>query len=148
MNRNHIHLRASPDGIIIDDGCPIEIIEIKCLKILRTRSVKELVLAVKNGELSLPAHSCFKVENESLKLKRKHSYHFQIQQQLLVTGLSFCDFVLHSMKGPPSVERIYANLEIQNDISRNIYTFWKMVFIPEYFLMKIPRNLDPVIMEN
>lgn len=144
INKLYPYLGASPDGIIMENGSATGIIEIKCLKILRTRTIEQLIQSVKNGELSL-TNSCVSLEGDVLKLKRNHSYFYQIQHQLLITELNYCDFVLHTPQGTPSIECIYLDQDVKNDIVENIYTFWKKAFIPEYFCMKIPRRLEPII---
>ena len=64
---------------------------------------------------------------------------------LLVTEGDFCDFVLHSPKGPPAIELILPDVEFQKDIVRNTKMLWQRVFVPEYFSMKVPRRLLPQV---
>ena len=45
VNEKYIHLAASPDGIIYNDQNKLHgIIEIKCLKIFRNRTIEQLIL--------------------------------------------------------------------------------------------------------
>ena len=80
---------------------------------------------------------CFTINGNKLVLKKKHAYYLQIQQQLLVTGAPYCDFVLHTPMGEPSIQRIYIDKQVAADI---------VILVPEYFLMRVRRNLPPVIM--
>lgn len=147
VNKNYPWLGASPDGLIINEqNIVIGIIEIKCLKMLRERTVHELIDQYNSKKLKI-GNQCFKIEDNKISLKKSHQYYYQVQQQLLVTGLGFCDFVLHSPVGQPFIERVFPDQEIQNNIKKNTLLFWENVLIPEYFLMKIPRNLLPHVFE-
>ena len=60
----------------------------------------------------------------------------------------FCDFLLYSANGPVSIERMYPDSKIQTRIVESTRSFWEKVFIPEYFLMRVPRDLLPVVIGN
>ena len=137
-------LGASPDGLILNLENVIGLIEIKCLKIFRTRTV-EAVVDQHNKKLLKISGQCFKIENRKIVLKKSHDYYYQVQHQLLVTGLKFCDFVLHTPLGKPSIERIYPDEKLQEDIKNYTLAFWEKVMIPEYFIMRVPRNLLPLV---
>ncbi|XP_065070738.1 uncharacterized protein LOC135695544 [Rhopilema esculentum] len=141
-------LGASPDGLILNNfGSAIGIVEIKCLKILKNISVSDLLTQIEKKQVSstVLSRQCFGVHEKKLMLKEGHVYYYQIQLQLLTTGLSFCDFVLHTPNGPPSIQRITPNHAFQDSLRRNISAFWHKVFIPEYFEMRVPRGLPPFI---
>ena len=59
---------------------------------------------------------CFIIEDGQCILKSSHDYYYQIQMQLLVTERIFCDFVLYAENGPVSIERIYQNEHVINEI--------------------------------
>ncbi|XP_001631319.2 uncharacterized protein LOC5510867 [Nematostella vectensis] len=151
INKMYPHLGASPDGLVVDkESGTAGILEIKCLKLLKTRTVEEVISGWK--DCTIPKETlqrqCFKLESDGLiHLKRSHGYYFQIQLQLLVTGGHFCDFVLFPQKGPPSIERFYPESGIQMQIIKATSEFWEKVLVPEYFLMKVPRGLLPVILD-
>ena len=109
INKMYPHLGASPDGLIMDLENTTKlcgIIEVKCLKILKNRTVTDLITSQQNGELSeLIKRQCFSVIDGKIVLKESHAYYFQIQMQLLVT--EYCDFVLHSNIGKPHIQRIF-----------------------------------------
>ena len=109
----------------------------KCLNILRLHSVNDIINSdCQSAEVK---RQCLVVKDKKLVLKRAHSYFYQIQLQLLITEARFCDFVLYSAKGPVSTER--------TDFE-STQSFWEKVFIPEYFLMRVPRDLLPVVISN
>ena len=62
--------------------------------------------------------------DDKLTLKQNHSYYYQIQLQLLVTVFPYCNFILHSPKGPPSSEKILPNTDLQRSITEKAYAFW------------------------
>ena len=141
INKKYLHLATSPD-----DKNLLSIVEVKCLNILRLHSVNDII----NGDCQSAEvkRQCFVVEDKKLVLKRTHSYFYQIQLQLLVTEARFCDFVLYSAKGPVSIERIYPDSKLQTRIIESTLLFWEKVFILEYFLMRVPRDLLPVVISN
>ena len=91
-----------------NDGKVIGLIEIKCLKILKETSVGDLVKEKNGGEIPsyVLNNQCFTFDGNNLKLRESHIYYYQVQLHMLVTDLNFCDFVLHSPKGSPSIQRI------------------------------------------
>ena len=133
-------------GLIFKDGKLEGILEVKCLKILRLHSVADVI----NDECLAPEvkRQCFSVIDGKLVLKKTHPYYFQIQLQLLITEAKFCDFVLYSDKGPLSIERINPDLDLHIRIIDSTRIFWEKVFIPEYFLMRVPRGLLPLVIEE
>uniref|UniRef100_A0A7M5X4X3 YqaJ viral recombinase domain-containing protein n=1 Tax=Clytia hemisphaerica TaxID=252671 RepID=A0A7M5X4X3_9CNID len=145
INKKYAHLAASPDGLLINDGKIQGILEVKCLKILKLHTVSDIV----NEECPKAevARQCFKLSDGKLVLKKCHMYYYQIQLQLLITETDFCDFILYCYKGPSHVERILPDLELQQKIITNTRLFWEKVYIPEYFLMRVPRDLLPLVVE-
>ena len=83
INAKYLHLRASPDGLVLADSTTNvkDIIELKCLKIFRGRSIEQIIQQ-KLPELS---RQCFKVVDNKILSTNSHSYFYQIQLQLLVT---------------------------------------------------------------
>ena len=141
VNKGFFCFGASPDGLIYDNmGTLVGVLEVKCLKALRSQTISQWV---ENG---IPSGSCvkFDISDQSLILKQTHSYYYQTQLQMLITEAKFCDFVLHSKVGNPSIERIFPSIAIQQEIIRNGLRFWYNVLAPEYFLMRVPRELLPV----
>lgn len=145
INKKYVHLAASPDGLIFD-SCSnlVSIVEIKCLKILKLHSVEDVLL--NNCPRNELKRQCFDVKGAKLVLKRSHSYFYQVQLQLLITEASYCDFVLYSSKGPSHIERIFPDPELHIRIINKTRLFWEKVFIPEYFQMRVPRELLPMVM--
>ncbi|KAK0141916.1 hypothetical protein N1851_020432 [Merluccius polli] len=72
-------LGTSPDGVVFDpmEAPPFGLVEMKC------PNVKSYVDC---GYL--------RMQNGALRLKPSHSYYWQVQGQLLITGMQWCDFVV------------------------------------------------------
>ena len=66
----------------------------------------------------------------------------------MVTDDPYCDFVLHSKMGNPSIERIDLDDLLAKNIDFYAREFWERVYIPEYFLMRVPRNLNALDIES
>ena len=145
INKKYTHLAASPDGLLLNDGKLEGILEVKCLKILKLHSVSDIL----NGECLKPElkRQCFELCDGKLVLKKCHMYYYQIQLQLLITETDFCDFILYCDKGPSHVERILPDFELQQRIIASTRLFWEKVYVPEYFLMRVPRDLLPLLVE-
>lgn len=147
IHKNFCHLGASPDGLIYNKQTLQGIVEIKFLKIFKERTVADTIWSYENGDLkSIIARQCFVVKDSKIFLKKSHTYYFQIQLQLLITEADYCDFVLYSALGDPNIERINHDKALQTRIIASTRAFWSKVLIPEYFLMRVPRKLLPVVL--
>ena len=58
---------------------------------------------------------CFTLVNSVPRLKRTHKYYCQVQLQIIICEVSFCDFVIWSPKGM-SVERIMKDEEFVQSV--------------------------------
>ena len=141
---NHCHVGASPDGLILDDSTinVKGIIEVKCLKICRGRSIAQIT----QQKLPEPSRQYFKVVDNKILLKTLHSYYYEIQLQLLVTEAEYCDFFLYSDIGKIYIQRIFKDKDLQYRFIEATKIFWRRALMLEYFLMRIPRELLPFIL--
>lgn len=149
VNKKFPYLAAIPDGLFTGSDGRSGTIEIKCLKILKEQSVDELLQQHKDGKLSSKTLSqqCFTISDDSLKFRESHAYYYEIQLQMLVTDLDFCDFILHSPKGPPSIQRIVRDIPLLYSLRHSLSVFWHKVLAPEILEMRVPRNLHPFVMD-
>ena len=91
-------LGASPDGIISCVCCGKGVLEVKC-----PFSIKEgLPYNLDKAEFFMTR------QDYRWTLKRDHAYHYQIQLQLQVCQLHYCDFIVWTAKDF-NVERIVAD---------------------------------------
>ena len=150
VNTKFPYLGASPDGLAKESTNNVKSVgvEIKCLKILKDKSVEELVQQHHDGKIQgeLLSRQCFKFVDSKLKLRHSHSYYYQVQLLLLVSDLDFWDFVLHSPKGPPSIERIPRDEELLSRMRHSLSAFWHKVLAPDLFEMRVPRRLLPFVL--
>jgi len=80
------HLGASPDGYVKCDCCGCGVIEIKCPFSCKDRSFLEAI-----GEKNFCLESS---EDGNYTLKRQHAYFYQVQLQMKLCDVEFCDFVI------------------------------------------------------
>ena len=105
VNPSFPYLGASPDGKVYDptEKDPFGLLEIKNPYTWRNHTMEEA---------SNDPNFCLHMVNGKPKLKEndKSGYYDQVQGQLAVTGLPWCDFVVHlSGSHNINVERIYFN---------------------------------------
>lgn len=81
------------------------ILEVKCLFAARNLTIPEAV-----AEYGANTDFCLEAVPDSaeIKLKETHQYYYQIQGQLMISGASFCDFVVHTLKDT-HVETVHPN---------------------------------------
>ncbi|KAL2104392.1 hypothetical protein ACEWY4_001260 [Coilia grayii] len=111
------HLGASPDGRVYDpsESPPFGLVEVKS--------------TTKHDALQV-AH--LKSENGSVSLRRSHRYYWQVQGQLAVTGLEWCDFVTDTQANV-YVERIWRDnefiLKMKNKLDLFYYNTYMNVYL-------------------
>ena len=73
---------------------------------------------MRNGSPEEAAHTagfcCIVNSSESIQLKKNHSYYAQIQGQMALGELPWCDFVIYTQKDI-SIQRITFNQSYWND---------------------------------
>ena len=90
VNPSHPYLGASPDGKVFDptSASPFGLLEIKCPYTWRKHSIE--------AAFQDPNFPCEMI-NGVPRLKRDHKqgYYAQVQGQLALSGLPWCDFVVY-----------------------------------------------------
>ncbi|KAK0131248.1 hypothetical protein N1851_034070 [Merluccius polli] len=102
-------LGSSPDGVVFDptESPPFGLVEIKC------PNVKSYVDC-----------SYMQMQSGTLKLKHSHSYYWQVQGQLLLTGMEWCDFIVFAEEDI-LIQRIHRDPEVARVIrERGDYFFF------------------------
>lgn len=107
-------LGSSPDGLVFDptESPPFGLLEVKC------PNAKSYVDC-----------SYLKMQSGTLKLKQTHSYFWQVQGQLLLTGMEWCDFVVFAEEDI-LIQRIYRDGEVAKTIREKgdyFYFYFYMV---------------------
>lgn len=91
-------LGASPDGKVLDksERDPFGLLEIKCPFKFRNSNIKDAALS---------SEFCLAYVADEIKLKRNHNYFYQVQGQMAISGIKWCDFVVYTFESI-FVERI------------------------------------------
>ena len=84
--------------------------------------------------------------NGKIFIKEKHPYYSQVQMQMDVTGLKFCDFVVWSSK-ETFVTRIKFDEKFWSAMKENLIRFHHLYLCPELYKMRIPRELHVLKIE-
>ena len=116
-------LAASPDGIICnEEGSPVGTLEIKCPY---TQRNKTIVDACKKSNFPCEA------EEDSVHLKTNHDYYYQVQGQLAILNLTWCDFVVWTVRDM-HIERIYFNEKFWKErCYPKLFSFYYGIILPE-----------------
>ncbi|XP_063226423.1 uncharacterized protein LOC134533104 [Bacillus rossius redtenbacheri] len=118
-------LGATPDGVIGEKG----LAEVKCPS---SAIGKDVTAAVKQGNIRY-----LSFEGDELKLKKTHSYFYQVQGQLHISEREYCIFGVWT-----SVEKEMAIFRIERDDN-----FWKQEMEPHltkfYYNCILPELVDP-----
>ena len=141
INPNHPELACSPDGLIYENGSLTKVVEIKCPLVLEALHPADIIKLKPKQRYTL----CYEVNNGAMKLKEKHAYYFQIQMQMAVTDVAFCDFVVWSPKGI-LVQTVGRDDQFWNQLYPKLLGFHHTILMPEYLEMRIPRRLMPIVL--
>ena len=107
-------LCSSPDRKVIDRDFGFELVEIKCPYTLKNLRPEDAC--------KYPCFYCEIVEGKP-RLKREHDYYYQIQGQLGICGLAWCNFVVFFQKVIIS-ERIKFDNEFWNKMIGKLTVFY------------------------
>ena len=113
------YLGASPDGIVCCKCCGRGVCEIKCPYAYRNCTIAEAA-GQKNFCLK-------KDEFGKIYLEKSHAYYFQVQAQIFICGVEYCDFVVWTTRDL-FVQRILADQEFwENALSASSEFFSKCI---------------------
>ncbi|XP_074662685.1 uncharacterized protein LOC141915162 [Tubulanus polymorphus] len=113
-------LGASPDRKCIDSKVGLGLLEVKCP--YSFRDIKP------QGACSNPTFCCEEKGNKYF-LRKDHDYYAQIQGQLALTGLTWCDFLVYTSKGMLII-RVPFDLEFWNEAVAKLANFFIRYFLP------------------
>ena len=114
------HLGATPDGVVNCDCCGKGLLEIKC------------PYKHRNSHPHRVEDSAFflvKGDNGEVHLSTEHEYYFQIQGQLAVCDLHYCDFVCWTLCGL-HYERVLADHDHFEEVKPALDRFFVSVLLP------------------
>ena len=131
INPQYPHLGASPDGRISCDCCGMGILEIKCPYKYRECNPTDI------------DDSAFYLLRtpDGLKLKPSHQYYYQVQMQLVICEVSYCDFVVWTLKGVVNI-RIKPDESFFKKINPKLGHFFQQCILPELLTQSL-QNPQP-----
>jgi hypothetical protein len=86
-------LCASPDGLVVEHGKLVKVLEVKCPISCKDKSIFNSV----NNTSSV---SYLKYEKNQICLKKNHQYYTQCQILMYFSGLDKCDFLVYNKIDP------------------------------------------------
>ena len=135
---------ASPDGIITCDCCPKGVLEIKCPFCHRGESIAAAITSDKNF--------CLTEVDGQISLDHCHAYYYQVQTQIFVCNVDYCDFCVCTFSGDEEstihIERVFRNNNFWKDhCVPKAEAFFKTCLLPEllggwYTRPLMPPNLE------
>ncbi|XP_058628359.1 uncharacterized protein LOC131538502 [Onychostoma macrolepis] len=107
------HLAASPDAKVFNprETPPFGLAEVKSCDVEEVSQVKHLI--------TVQGQAC---------LKKTHKYYYQVQGQLALSGLQWCDFITDTHTDF-TVERIFRDEEIINSMRQNLDYFYHNIYM-------------------
>ena len=128
------YLGTSPDGLVSSDGKVIGCIEIKCPFSAQDKTVVEACATIQQ-------FFCTMDENRKVHLKKRHNYYYQVQGQLALLNLQWCDFVVWTRSGI-HVERITFDRDFwSKQCLPQLKSFYTDVILPEIVYPRHPLTI-------
>ena len=122
------YIGASPDGIINCTCCGTGVLEVKCPYSHQGERISECAASDKNF--------CLKYSSDNtLYLDQKHEYYYQVQTQLFVLDVDYCDFCVCTFTADEEsdlyIERIVKNRKFWDDCILRAGLFFRTCILPE-----------------
>ncbi len=134
VNQNYPHLGSSPDGLLScscgRSECGEGVLEIKCPYTLRHVHPME---AAKDKSFFC------ELVNNKVCLKKRHSYHYQVQGQMAICRRQYCDFFVWTLAGH-SCERIEFDPIFWAECEQKLNSFYLLYVVPEKFTERVKRG--------
>lgn len=123
INPGMPYLGCTPDGKVYDseENPPYGLLEIKCPK---------SKINVDLNECCDETFYC-SVSDDELCLKTNHDYYYQVQGQLHISGLTWCDFIVFNGKRV-WVQRIRIDNEFCEDMTKKLAIFYENHYLSFY----------------
>ena len=130
INADYPHLDASPDGIIDCDCCGKELVEIKC-----PRKYSAGLQGWENDKNV--------TIGSSKNVKKDHPYFAQMQGQMFLLGVKFCDFFVWTpVKNDYLLVRIERDEHLISEILPQLDKYFFAVLLPEVVSRKSDLSSD------
>ncbi|XP_062588918.1 uncharacterized protein LOC134250551 isoform X2 [Saccostrea cucullata] len=114
INPDFPYLAASPDGKVCFKG-ETGVLEVKCPFTARDMTISEAVQQIPKF--------CLQENDGKFELQKNHDYFFQIQGQMMVSGATFCEFIVFTRKDI-FVQNVKEDLNFQKDMFEMLSNFY------------------------
>eukprot|EP00117_Sycon_ciliatum_P019190 scpid45373/ scgid17476/ PHD finger protein ING1; Protein INHIBITOR OF GROWTH 1 len=121
IHPDYPYLGATPDSLVQCSCCGNGVVEVKCPYGCRDSSLHD---AADSGKF------CLVKSGGALHLKQDHMYYYQVQLQMLVCKVQYCDFVVWN-EGQLFVERICADTDFIREAVAGAKKFFQCAVLPE-----------------
>lgn len=128
VNPLYPYIGASPDGVVTCQCCGQGLLEIKCP--YKFKDVSPIVEEALNDK-----NYCLKKDKECVQLSLTHPYYHQVQGQMAVKQLPYCDFVCWTTCGL-FVQRITQDKEYLDKYLHHFRSFFIDFLLPELLTHK------------
>lgn len=118
----------------------------------RATPLKTRFLSERSGEVIVGHCDCMaklseacglRLNKDELKLDSKHRYYYQVQCQLFVTEMAYCEFVVWTKKDL-FVQSLMPDEHFRNVNLPKAITFYKKVVLPEVIINCFPTSGFPL----
>ena len=137
IHPNYPLLGASPDGFVCCDCCESRVLEIKCPFKYRATS------PTADKPLSDPNFCLQKNAKGDVHLSFSHPYYYQVQGQIALCNVKYCDFACWT-EGGLFVEEIERNENLITDMIPKLEKFFTTRLLPELLTRRIEYELEAV----
>ena len=125
-------LGSSPDGLVFNGDKLLSCIEIKCPFSARDKSLFDACLQ--------PQFFCKRDENGEVHLKCNHNHYFQVQGQMAILNLPWCDFIVWTTIDF-HIERITKDPDFWDRCLSKLKLFYSKIMLPEIVYPRHPLNI-------
>ena len=128
LNIKWAYLGASPDGVVTCRCCSKGVVEIKCPFCHHNDTIEE---SSHEKQFCLNKHF-----TNCMYLDHSHSYYYQVQTQIFVCEVDYCDFVVctfpeNQHEPDIHIERIFADEQFWSECIEKSSHFFKVCILPE-----------------
>ena len=130
-------LGATPDGLVTCACCGNGTLEIKCPFSCRKKELKEV--AEENSRFFLSQK-----EDGTLELKQSHQYFYQVQLQMKLCNVEYCDFVAWKKDGDMFHQRLVLDKEFIDEAIRAVEPVITLGILPELVARWFTKSKLPI----
>lgn len=141
MSTIYLGVGCSIDSILHTDTKPPRGNEFKCPHSLKNHDPNKFdsVLSKEQCDSSYMERDALGI----IKLKEDSDQYYQVQMQMGILQLEVCDLVVWSKHGMVTIPVAF-NAQFWEKLAQKLVHIHHILLVPEYFLQRTPRDLEPV----